>query len=221
MKRAVHPASLPAGVIAASAVGWLALVAVSNGALNDLMVLHRDAPHQAAPAQNLAGPAEARRPDPSPGPESAVAAAKDFALVIPVSGIRPEQLTDTFRQARANGVRRHDAIDIMAPLGTNVVAAAPGKVEKLFLSREGGNTIYVRSADRRTIYYYAHLDSYAPDLREGSMVGAGEVLGRVGYSGNGNPAAPHLHFAIWKVAPEIPWYGQGEPVNPYPLLKGA
>lgn len=221
MRRAVHPASLAAGVIAASAVGWLALVAVSNGALNDLMVLHRDAPHQAASAQNLAGRVEVRRPDPSPGPDSAVVAAKDFALVIPVSGIRPEQLTDTFSQARANGARRHDAIDIMAPLGTNVVAAAPGKVEKLFLSREGGNTIYVRSADRRTIYYYAHLDSYAPDLREGRMVGAGEVLGRVGYSGNGNPAAPHLHFAIWKVAPDIPWYGQGEPVNPYPLLKGS
>ena len=220
MKRAVHPASLTAGVIAASAVGWLALVAVSNGALNDLMVLHRDAPHQAATAQNLAGPVEAR-PDPSPAPASASAGVGDFALVIPVSGIRPEQLTDTFSQARANGVRRHDAIDIMAPLGTNVVAAAPGKVEKLFLSREGGNTIYVRSADRRLIYYYAHLDSYAPDLREGRMVGAGEVLGRVGYSGNGNPAAPHLHFAIWKVAPEIPWYGQGEPVNPYPLLKGS
>lgn len=221
MKRAVHPANLAAGVIAASAVGWLALVAVSNGALNDLMVLHRDAPQQAGTPQNLAGPVEARGPDPSPGQDSAVAAGKDFALVIPVSGIRPEQLTDTFSQARANGARRHDAIDIMAPLGTNVVAAAPGKVEKLFLSREGGNTIYVRSADRRLIYYYAHLDSYAPDLREGRMVGAGEVLGRVGYSGNGNPAAPHLHFAIWKVAPEIPWYGQGDPVNPYPLLKGA
>lgn len=220
MKRAVHPASLAAGVIAASAVGWLALVAVSNGALNDLMVLHRDAPEPVA-VQNAAGPVQA---SPSAGAQSMgtiPAPASDFALVIPVSGIRPEQLTDTFSQARANGARRHDAIDIMAPLGTNVVAAAPGKVEKLFLSREGGNTIYVRSADRRTIYYYAHLDSYAPDLREGRMVGAGEVLGRVGYSGNGNPAAPHLHFAIWKVAPEIPWYGQREPVNPYPLLVGS
>ena len=107
----------------------------------------------------------------------------------------------------------------MAPLGTPVLAAAPGKVEKVFLSRDGGNTIYVRSQDRRTIYYYAHLDSYAPDLREGRMVGAGELLGRVGYSGNGNPSAPHLHFAIWKVRPEIPWYGQGEAVNPYPLLR--
>lgn len=221
MKRAVHPANLAAGVIAASAVGWLALVAVSNGALNGLMVLHRDSPQPVNAAQSAPWQAEAGPPRASRAPASASAGTGDFALVIPVSGIRPEQLTDTFSQARANGVRRHDAIDIMAPLGTNVVAAAPGKVEKLFLSREGGNTIYVRSADRRLIYYYAHLDSYAPDLREGRMVGAGEVLGRVGYSGNGSPAAPHLHFAIWKVAPEIPWYGQGEPVNPYPLLKGA
>lgn len=210
MARALVRLNVVATALGGLAVGWLVLVAVNNGALRDLMVLHRDA----KPVERQVEPA------PAPiAPLPAVVAADPSALVIPVSGIKPQQLTDTFSQARANGVRRHDAIDIMAPLGTPVVAAAPGRVEKLFLSRDGGNTIYVRSEDRRTIYYYAHLDSYAPELREGRMVGAGEVLGRVGYSGNGNPSAPHLHFAIWKVAPEIPWYGQGEAVNPFPLLR--
>ena len=68
-------------------------------------------------------------------------------LVLPVAGVVPAQLTDTWGQARANGAREHHAIDIMAPRGTPVVAAAPGKVEKLFESRDGGHTIYVRSPD--------------------------------------------------------------------------
>ena len=218
MRRAIPRINLIATALGGLAVGWLVLIAVNNGALRDMMVLHRDPPQVEHPVEPAPTPADQSGPG-TPQPLSVAATSDPWALVLPVSGVRPEQLTDTFSQARANGARRHDAIDIMAPLGTPVLAAAPGKVEKLFLSRDGGNTIYVRSEDRRTIYYYAHLDSYAPDLREGRMVGAGELLGRVGYSGNGNPSAPHLHFAIWKVRPEIPWYGQGEAVNPYPLLR--
>lgn len=139
------------------------------------------------------------------------------SLDIPVLGVRSEQLTDTFEQARAGGARRHDAIDIMAPRGTPVLAAAPGRVEKLFLSHEGGNTIYVRSPDSRIIYYYAHLDSYAPGLAAGHAVTARQVIGTVGSSGNANPTAPHLHFAVLLTTPEAGWW-QGEPINPYPLL---
>jgi murein DD-endopeptidase MepM/ murein hydrolase activator NlpD len=80
-------------------------------------------------------------------------------LVIPVRGKTAKDLTDTFSAARAGGERVHDAIDIMAAEGTPVIAAAPGRIEKLFLSKPGGNTIYDRSADGRTIYYYAHLKS--------------------------------------------------------------
>ena len=141
-------------------------------------------------------------------------------LAIPVAGVKAEDLVDTFTQARAGGVRRHDAIDIMAPRGTPVVAAARGTVEKIFNSEGGGGlTVYVRSDDGRWSYYYAHLHSYAPGLREGQRVERGQVLGRVGSTGNANPEGPHLHFAINRMAPGERWH-QGNPINPYPLLAG-
>lgn len=140
-------------------------------------------------------------------------------LRIPVAGVRFDQLTDTFAQSRENGARRHDALDIMAPRGTPVLAAAPGTVEKLFVSAEGGNTIYIRSADRRIITYYAHLDGYAPGLAEGQRVNAGDPLGRVGSTGNAAPGAPHLHFAVWLTSPGRRWYEQATAVNPYDLLR--
>ena len=141
-------------------------------------------------------------------------------LVVPVAGVRPEQLLDTYSQARAGGARVHDAIDIMAPRGTPVLAAAEGVVERLFFSRGGGGiTAYLRSPDRRWIYYYAHLDAYAPGLREGQRLRRGDPLGTVGSTGNANPAAPHLHFAVHLMGPGDRWH-QGRPVNPYPLLAG-
>jgi peptidoglycan LD-endopeptidase LytH len=141
-------------------------------------------------------------------------------LAIPVQGIQPKQLTDTFTQARAGGARVHDAIDIMAPEGTPVLAAADGKVEKLFYSNGGGGiTAYVRSPDMRWTYYYAHLQSYAPGLAEGQQVRRGQLVGRVGHTGNASAEGPHLHFAINRMQPNEKWY-QGSPINPYPLLAG-
>lgn len=143
------------------------------------------------------------------------------ALAIPVAGVPAAQLIDTFDQSRAAGARRHDAIDIMAARGTPVLAAAPGRVEKLFLSKDGGNTVYVRSPDGATLYYYAHLDSYAPGLAEGAAVRVGDRLGLVGSSGDASPDAPHLHFAILQTRPEAKWYEPAQAINPYPLLRGA
>lgn len=161
--------------------------------------------------------------DPARGGDLAIAEGVEVGpagLAIPVAGVRPDQLTDTFTQARAGGARVHDAIDIMAARGTPVVAAAPGRVEKIFFSPGGGgNTVYVRSNDRRWTYYYAHLDRYAPGLREGEAVSRGTVLGAVGSSGNASPDGPHLHFAINRMQPGTKWY-QGDPINPYPLLAG-
>lgn len=166
---------------------------------------------------SAAGPAADEGAERAAGGSSFVAGGGG-GLVIPVAGVARHELVDTFTQARAGGTRVHDAIDIMAPRGTPVVAAAPGRVEKLFLSRPGGKTIYIRSADGRTIYYYAHLDSYRPGLAEGQQVRAGEPLGTVGFSGNADPAAPHLHFAIMRTTPQAKWWEPATAVNPYPLL---
>jgi murein DD-endopeptidase MepM/ murein hydrolase activator NlpD len=140
-------------------------------------------------------------------------------LAIPVPGVKPGQLVDTYTQARAGGARPHDAIDIIAAEGTPVVAAADGTVEKLFFSAGGGNTLYVRSPDRRWTYYYAHLQGYAPGLAEGQHVRRGQPIGRVGHTGNAAGAGPHLHFAINRMQPGERWW-QGSPINPYPLLAG-
>jgi murein DD-endopeptidase MepM/ murein hydrolase activator NlpD len=140
-------------------------------------------------------------------------------LAIPVVGVKPDQLTDTFTQARAGG-RRHDAIDIMAGEGTPVIAAADGTIEKLFFSRGGGGiTIYERSPDNRWTYYYAHLSAYAPGLAEGQRVKRGQVIARVGHTGDASAAGPHLHFAINQMAPGERWWN-GTAINPYPLLAG-
>lgn len=139
-------------------------------------------------------------------------------LIIPVSGVRREQLVDTFTQSREGGARAHNAIDIMASLGTPVVAASAGQLEKLFVSGRGGNTIYVRSPDRTLIYYYAHLDAYAPGLAEKQAIRQGQPLGTVGFSGDASPEAPHLHFEIQQTAPQASWWQRKISLNPYPLL---
>ena len=170
---------------------------------------------------SLAG--EKKIVDPAGGPAVAVAEGVTVGpagLAVPVASVRPGQLVDTFTQARAGGARRHDAIDIVAAAGTPVISATPGIVEKLYSSQGGGGiTIYIRSDDGRWMYYYAHLQGYAPGLKEGSRVQRGQVIGRVGSTGNADPAGPHLHFAINTMAKGEKWW-QGTAINPYPLLAG-
>jgi len=137
-------------------------------------------------------------------------------LAIPVVGVKATDLVDTYDAARGSG-RRHDAIDIMAGEGAPVIAAADGTIEKLFNSVRGGITIYERSPDQKWVYYYAHLSAYAPGLAEGQQVKRGEVIARVGHTGDASAAGPHLHFAINSMAPGERWWN-GTPINPYPLL---
>jgi peptidoglycan LD-endopeptidase LytH len=139
-------------------------------------------------------------------------------LMIPVDGVKARELQDTFRDSRRGG-HPHDAIDIMAPQGRPVLAVDDGTVVKLFKSVPGGLTIYQFDEDETFAYYYAHLDRYAVDLAEGRKVKRGEVIGYVGYTGNANPAAPHLHFAIFVLGPQKRWW-QGTAINPYPSLGG-
>jgi murein DD-endopeptidase MepM/ murein hydrolase activator NlpD len=170
---------------------------------------------EAAPAE--AAPAEAAGPSSSEPLRPPAEAAPGDTLLVPVEGVAAAQLTDSFDDRR--GDRQHQALDIPAAAGTPVLAAAGGTVEKLFKSDDGGNTVYVRSADRRTLHYYAHLRDYAPGLREGQAVERGQRLGTVGSSGNADPASPHLHFAVMRTTPEARWWEPATAVNPYPLLR--
>ncbi|HYI08806.1 MAG TPA: M23 family metallopeptidase [Thermoanaerobaculia bacterium] len=140
-------------------------------------------------------------------------------ILIPVVGITPQNLKDTFSQARGGG-RTHRAIDILAPQGTPVVAAVDGTIRKLFFSKSGGITIYQFDRAEEHNYYYAHLDRYADGIAEGQFVPQGTVIGYVGVTGNAPPGTPHLHFSIEVLPPTKEW-SKGQPVNPYPLLVGA
>jgi murein DD-endopeptidase MepM/ murein hydrolase activator NlpD len=138
-------------------------------------------------------------------------------LIIPVAGVRPDQLHDTFSESRSEG-RVHDAIDIPAPLGTPVLSAGDGTIVKLFHSERGGTTVYQLSSDNKFVYYYAHLDRYADGLTEGHLAKQGETIAYVGDSGNAGAGNYHLHFSIALVS-DPKRYWEGVNINPYPLLK--
>jgi murein DD-endopeptidase MepM/ murein hydrolase activator NlpD len=150
--------------------------------------------------------------------ESATAMLRRRGLEFPVEGVDRNQLRDTFSDTRGEG-RSHEALDIMAPRGTPVRAVENGTITKLFESRGvGGLTIYQFDPSENFCYYYAHLDRYAPGIREGQPVLRGQVIGYVGSTGNASPEAPHLHFTIFQLTPERKWW-KGEPLNPYPVFK--
>jgi murein DD-endopeptidase MepM/ murein hydrolase activator NlpD len=140
-------------------------------------------------------------------------------LHLPVQGVLARDLRDTFADGRDNNQRGHEAIDIHAPRGTPVFAVDDGPIVKLFLSKPGGITIYQFDATGQLAYYYAHLDAYAAGLKEGQHIRRGSVIGYVGASGNANPDAPHLHFAIFQLGPEKQWW-KGTPLNPFESLGG-
>jgi murein DD-endopeptidase MepM/ murein hydrolase activator NlpD len=174
-------------------------------------------------------PAATPRSDPAPSPipeprherpaerRSAAYVAPGASLTIPVMGIRPEQLRDTYEDPRTGHV--HHAIDIMAPGGSPVVAAADGSILKLRTGGNGGITIYQVSPDGRTLYYYAHLQRYAAGMREGLPVERGQVIAYVGDTGNAGAGNYHLHFSVGRLTDPRRWW-ESENTNPYPLLAG-
>jgi murein DD-endopeptidase MepM/ murein hydrolase activator NlpD len=137
-------------------------------------------------------------------------------LLIPVSGVLARDLHDTFDERRGNVP--HEALDILAPRGTPVLAADDGRIVKLLHSVPGGLTInHAADYDDRIVFYYAHLDGYADGLREGAKVARGDVIGFVGTTGNAAPDAPHLHFTIYRLPPGKEWW-KGTAINPFPYL---
>ena len=157
--------------------------------------------------------------DPPPSEAMQLAETGDRRIGLPIAGLKRSDLRDTFTEARGEG-RSHEAVDIMVPRGTPVLAVVEGNVAKLFKSVQGGLTVYQFDNDNEYCYYYAHLDRYAAGLQEGMLLRRGDVLGYVGSSGNADPAAPHLHFSIFRLGADKKWW-QGTPVNPYPLLLEA
>jgi murein DD-endopeptidase MepM/ murein hydrolase activator NlpD len=172
------------------------------------------APHTAPSHTPTPGPSTAA-PLPAPLPAPPDLAQRD--LLVPVQGVPRTRLQDTFDDARSQG-RVHNAIDIMSPRGTPVLAAEAGRIVKLFTSNLGGLTIYQFDPTEIYCYYYAHLDHYAPGLKEGDQVAKGQVIAFVGSTGDASPDAPHLHFEITRLHPDKHWW-QGDPINPYPVLR--
>jgi murein DD-endopeptidase MepM/ murein hydrolase activator NlpD len=136
----------------------------------------------------------------------------------PFADLRTSDLRDSFDEQHFG--HRHEAIDIMEPLGTPIRAVDDGRIRKLFLSRAGGTTIYQFNDSGSYCYYYAHLDHYVDDLREGQRVFRGQIIGYVGTSGDASPNAPQLHFAIFRLDDDKRWW-KGTPINPYPILLEA
>ena len=158
-----------------------------------------------APARVSAAASPAEDLDPRPS-----------ELLFPVPAVSPATMADSFLDRR--GARVHHAVDILAPRHADVVAVADGTVARIMTSTAGGLSVYQRSADHKFIYYYAHLQAYAPGLVEGTSVQRGQVLGFVGTTGNAPPNTPHLHFAIARVETKDRWWG-GAPIDPYPIWR--
>ena len=144
----------------------------------------------------------------------------DGLLAVPVAGVARTSIADNWGDEREGGARHHHGTDIMAPEGRAVSAVAAGTVERLYDDARGGITLYQRSADRRWMYYYAHLRGYAQGLHEGQVVRAGDALGFVGDTGDAGRGNFHLHFGLTRMTPSQHWW-QGEDVNPFRRLRGG
>jgi murein DD-endopeptidase MepM/ murein hydrolase activator NlpD len=127
------------------------------------------------------------------------------SLGFPVAGRDMAAIRSRFGATRDAGRREHEGVDIFAPRGTPVVAAAAGRVSRVQTSRLGGNVVWLRETGSGRHLYYAHLDRHA--VLEDALVQPGDTLGFVGNTGNARTTPPHLHFGV---------YLRGEgPVDPH------
>ncbi len=136
-------------------------------------------------------------------------------LMVPVAGVAPGEVPDDFKASRGFG-RIHGAVDILAPVGTPVVAADAGRVLRLSRNRKGGITLYATDETERFVYYYAHLNGYRTGIAKGTRLARGDVIGYVGHTGNADRREPHLHFQVMVRRDERWW--NGDPVDPRPYF---
>ena len=157
---------------------------------------------------------------PAAAPADATAVAHLSSLVFPVAGVDSTRLDDSFEDARDGGARKHQAIDIMAPRGSAVLAVQDGRILRLAKSAKGGTTIYATDVEEQFVYYYAHLDRYHANVYAGRPLLRGDTIGYVGTSGNAPKNVPHLHFQVMRM-PADRKYWVGQPINPFPLLRAT
>jgi len=130
-------------------------------------------------------------------------------LAFPVDGRNMPAIQSVFGAERDGGARSHDGVDIFAPRGTPVLAAAPGTAYRIGITNLGGKVVWVRDPARNARLYYAHLDSQ--HVRNGDRIEVGDTLGFVGNTGNARTTPPHLHFGLYRT-------GEG-PIDPTPFLR--
>ena len=168
----------------------------------------------AAPRNDVARAASDRAAIPRVAATTGVVPAE--RLRVPIDGVAIESFKGGFEERR--GSRPHEAVDILSPRNTPILAVDNGTIAKLFDSKAGGHTIYQFDATGRVAYYYAHLEKYAEGLHDGQVVKQGDVLGYVGTSGNAPPNTPHLHFAVFELDDSGRWW-KGKALDPYAVFK--
>ena len=131
----------------------------------------------------------------------------EASLRFPVQGVDERAIQSVFGDARDGGRRDHHGVDIFAPRGTPVIAAADGIVRRVDTTDIGGKVVWLYDRRQGQSLYYAHLNDWA--VREGQEVEPGTVLGYVGNTGNARSTPPHLHFGIYS----------GGPVDPLPFIR--
>jgi len=213
-------------LVAAGLLGFVlgAFVVGSLGAGRPLRMLPASSPKTAIGAIDEPANAVVEVPAPTSGRSGIIPStapeARDLAtraLRIPVAGVSAGDLVRSYHDPRSGG-REHEALDILAPRNTAVVAVEDGTIAKLFVSKAGGNTVYQFDEAREICYYYAHLERYADGVKEGDAVKRGQTIGYVGTSGNAPKDTPHLHFAIFRLTADKHWW-EGTPIDPFDLLK--
>jgi murein DD-endopeptidase MepM/ murein hydrolase activator NlpD len=206
----------------AACAGFLAGVVVSGAIGRGPVRVAQPPAVEVKPALNEVPPPVAPPPpasDAAPPVLSAdpIAELRGRRLTLPVEKIELDDLRDDFTETRGGG-RQHEAIDVLAPRNTPVLAVEDGTVARLFLSKAGGLTIYQFDPTDSYVYYYAHLEGYADGLKEKDPITRGQVIGYVGTSGNAPRDTPHLHFAIFKMTGEKQWW-RGTAIDPYQVLR--
>jgi murein DD-endopeptidase MepM/ murein hydrolase activator NlpD len=145
-----------------------------------------------------------------------IAELRRMNLLFPIANANVSAIKNSFYETR--GCYMHEAADILAPRNTPVQAVTDGLIARLMNSKAGGITVYQYDPSSKYVFYYAHLERYAENLKQGDRIARGQVIGYVGTSGNAPPNTPHLHFSITKMTAEHKWW-KGASVDPYQVYR--